>query len=153
VTESPQPQPTSAEPVVYEAPTQPPRIAVAPQPMLEADARLWSMLINVAAVLGIVLSGGTLSIVAILAIWLIYRERSALVDFHGKQQLNVVITGVIAAIAVVLGGLVTLGIGLFILIPAIIAYAVYIFVISIVAAVAANKGEYYRIPLIIRFIK
>ena len=41
----------------------------------------------------------------------------------------------------------------FVLIPLMIAYGIYLIVISIIAAVEANKGEYYRIPLVIRFIK
>jgi uncharacterized Tic20 family protein len=124
-----------------------------PQPMLETDARMWAMLINLAAVIGIVLSGGTLSLVAVLVIWLIYRERSALIDFHGKQQLNAMITTVVAGVAAVIGTIVTLGIGAFVLFPALIAYGIYLLVISIIAAVAANRGEYYRIPAIIRFVK
>jgi uncharacterized Tic20 family protein len=121
--------------------------------MLEADARLWAMLINLAAVAGIVLSGGTLSLVAVLVIWLIYRERSALIDFHGKQQLNAMITGVLAVIVAIVGSIITFGIGAFVLIPALIAYGIYILVVSIIAAVEANKGQYYRIAGIVRFLK
>ena len=121
--------------------------------MLEADARLWAMLINLAAVAGAVLSGGLLGLVAVLVIWLVYRERSALVDFHGKQQLNLAITVVAATILFGVGGLVTLAaVWIFLALP-MLAYGIYVIVISIMAAVAANKGEYYRIPLIIRFIK
>jgi uncharacterized Tic20 family protein len=121
--------------------------------MLEADARLWAMLINVAAVAGAVLSGGVLGFVAALVIWLVYRERSALIDFHGKQQVNAGITLVGAVFAAGIGTLITFFIGGFVFIPALIAYGIYLFVVSILAAVAANRGEYYRIPLIIRFIK
>ena len=124
-----------------------------PTPMLEADARLWAMLINFAAVAGAVLSGGLLGLVAVLVIWLIYRERSALVDFHGKQQLNLAITVVAAAILFAVAGLVTFFVGWIVLALPVLAYGIYVIVISIMAAVAANKGEYYRIPLIVRFIK
>jgi len=121
--------------------------------MLEIDARLWSMLINIATVAGAVLSGGLLGVVAVLVIWLIYRERSALVDFHGKQQLNLNITAVLAAIVAVIGMVVTFGFGIFLFGPLILAYGIYVVVISIIAGVAANRGEYYRIPLVISFIK
>jgi len=120
-----------------------------PTPMLEADARMWAMLINLAAVAGLVFTGGTLSVVAVIVIWLIYRERSALVDFHGKQQLNLAITVLIYSIAAVIGILFTFGLSLL----ALLAYGIFVIVISILAAVAANKGEYYRIPGIIRFVK
>lgn len=121
--------------------------------MLETDARMWAMLINLATVVGAVLTGGTLTIVAVLVIWLVYRERSALIDFHGKQQVNLAITTVLAGVATFFGTLVTFGLGGFVLIPLLVAFGIYIIVISIVAAVAANRGEYYRIPLTIRFIK
>jgi len=121
--------------------------------MLEADARMWAMLINVASLAGIVLSGGALSFVAVLVIWLMFRERSALVDFHGKQQFNLMLTGVVAAVVTLVGSLITLGFGAVVLVPALIAFGIYVFVIVIIATVAANRGEYYRIPLIIRFIK
>ena len=134
-------------PAVYRAPVLP------PQPMLEADARMWAMLINVASLAGIVLSGGALSFVAVLVIWLMFRERSALVDFHGKQQFNLMLTGVVAAVVTLVGSLITLGFGAVVLVPALIAFGIYVFVIVIIATVAANRGEYYRIPLIIRFIK
>lgn len=124
-----------------------------PQPMLEADARLWATLINIATVVGVVLSGGLLGIVAVLVIWLVYRERSALIDFHGKQQLNLNITVLIAAVGFFIASIVTLGIGFVILGIPFVAYGIYLFVISIIAAVAANRGEYYRIPLIINFVK
>ncbi|MGC4174951.1 DUF4870 domain-containing protein [Demequina sp.] len=142
MTEQPQPTPPTTTPAVYQ-----------PQPMLESDARLWSLLINLATVLGAVVSGGLLGVVGVLVIWLIYRERSALVDFHGKQQLNLNITSAIAGIATVVIGIVTFGIGFIVLGIPLVAYLIYAFVISIVAGVAANRGEYYRIPLIIRFIK
>jgi len=121
--------------------------------MLETDARMWSMLINVASVAGAVLSGGLLGVVGVLVAWLIFRERSALVDFHGKQQLNLNITFVLAGIVAVIGTIVTFGIGFFVFGPLILAYGIYAVVISIMAAIAANRGEYYRIPLLIRFIK
>ena len=120
--------------------------------MLETDARMWAMVVNLATVAGVVLSGGTISIIAILIIWLMFRERSALVDFHGKQQTNAAITFLIVSLAAVVGTLATLFIGGVVFIPLLVAYAIYLLVVSIVAAVAAHRGEYYRMPLVIRFI-
>jgi len=121
--------------------------------MFEADARTWATVVNLAAVAGFVLSGGTLSIIAILLIWLIYRERSALIDFHGKQQTNAAITLLVVTIAAVVGTFATLFIGGIVFIPLLAAYGLYVLVVSILAAVAAHRGEYYRMPLIIRFIR
>lgn len=121
--------------------------------MLESDARMWSMFANLATVIGMVLTAGTLQIVGVLVIWLVFRERSALVNFHGKQQMNVNISFILAGVAATIGSIITLGFGALILVPALFAYGVYIFVTSILAAVAANRGEYYRIPLTFTFIK
>lgn len=121
--------------------------------MLETDARMWAMFANLATVVGMVITAGMLQILGPLIIWLVFRERSALVDFHGKQQTNLNITLLLAGIAAGIGTLITFFIGGFLFIPLLIAYAIFAFVISIVAGVAANRGEYYRIPLIIRFIK
>jgi len=141
VTEQPQPQ-TQPAPVVYQ-----------PQPMLEADARLWATLVNIASLVGAVVTGGVLGIVAVLVIWLVYRERSALIDFHGKQQMNLNISAIAAALVAGIGTLLTFFVGGFILLPALAAYVIYLFVVSIIATVAANRGEYYRIQGIFRFLK
>ncbi len=121
--------------------------------MLESDARLWSTLLNVATPVGMFLSAGTLSVFAVLIVWLIFRERSALVDFHGKQQLNANITLLVGGIAAMVVGFITLGFGFILTLPAILIYAIYLFVVSIVAAVAANRGEYYQMGGVIRFVK
>jgi len=131
----------------------PPVAASAPQPMLEAQARTMAMLVHIVAAVAAVLSGGTLSFVAPLVIWLIYRERSALVDFHGKQNLNLQLTTLAVVVGGVVIGLVTLFVGFFVTVPVMIAYLLYAVIISIVAGIKASSGEYYRIPLSIPFIR
>lgn len=131
----------------------PPMAPLVVQPMLESEARNWAMLVHILAAVAVVLSAGTLAFVIPLVIWLIYRERSALVDFHGKQNLNLQLT---LLATVVVGGLisiVTLGLGLLLMVPLVLLYGLYALVISVVAGVKANAGEYYAIPLAIRFIK
>lgn len=130
-----------------------PAASAGPAPMLESEARTFAMLINLVAVLGTVFSAGTLSLVGVLVMWLMNRQRSALVDFHGKQQLNLAISLLIAAIAAVVGTLVTFLIGGLVLIPAIFAYGIWALIGSIIAAVRASAGDYYRIALVIPFIK
>jgi uncharacterized Tic20 family protein len=125
----------------------------APQPMLESEARTWSMLIHIIAAAAVLLSFGFLGFVVPLVLWLIYRERSALVDFHGKQNLNLQLTVLVVSIAAVVIGLVTFLFGFILTIPAWIAYGIYALVISIVAGVKANRGEYYRIGFVIPFVK
>lgn len=124
-----------------------------PAPMLESQARMWSMLVHIIAVGALVISGGFLSFVAPLVIWLMHRQRSALVDFHGRQNLNLQLTVLLTAVAAVVVGALTLGFGFLLTVPLWMAYGIYVFVISIVAGVKANNGEYYRIPFAITFIR
>ncbi|MDE0572842.1 DUF4870 domain-containing protein [Demequina sp. B12] len=130
-----------------------PAPVAAPQPMLESDARMWSMFIHISAVIGVVISASFLGFVAPLVIWLIFRERSALVDHQGRQQLNLQLTGLIVGVAAVVLGAITFGIGFLLTGPAWAAYWVYSIVVSIIAGVKSNSGEYYRIRLAIPFFK
>lgn len=100
---------------------------------------------KVLAMLIFVLSFFT-SIIGPLIIWLIKRSDSAYIDYYGKEYFNMMISyfvyGVIVAILSIIG------IGL-ILAP-ILGLMGLIF--TILAAIKASQGEYYRIPLIFRLI-
>ncbi len=130
-----------------------PYVMPAPAPMLESEARTWAMLAHIIAAIASLMSAGTIAFVAPLVIWLVYKDRSALVGYHGKQNLNLQITTLVFLAGAVLIGIVTLGFGLFITLPVWGLYALYALIISIVAGVKAYNGEYYQIPLSINFIK
>lgn len=109
------------------------------------DERTWAMLCHLSVFAAHIFPLG--NIIAPLIIWLIKKEESAFVDFHGKEVLNFQISLVIYfAIAFVL---------IFVLIglPLFIALWVFSLIIVVVAALKANDGQYYRYPLTIRFIK
>jgi hypothetical protein len=82
-----------------------------------------------------------------LIIWMIKREEMPFVDDQGKESLNFQITLPIAAL--VSAALTCVFIG-FVLLP-VVAIAGLVFVI--IAGIRANKGELYRYPVNIRFIK
>ena len=87
------------------------------------------------------------AIIGPLIIWLIKRETSPFIDYHGKEYFNLIISyfvyEIVAAITMIIG------IG-FILVPVLsIAFVVLI----VVGAVKAYQGEHYRFPLIFRLIK
>ena len=136
---------STTQPVAAHAPT--------PTPMLESDARNWAMLVHVFAVAGMILSGGLLSFVAPLVIWLLHRQRSALVDFHGRQNLNLQITLLAIGIPAVVLGAATLGVGFLVTFPLWGAYWVYAMLVSIIAGVKAQSGEYYQMRFIIPFVR
>ena len=112
--------------------------AVAP-PQVSSDERTMAILAH--------LLGIFFSFVAPLVIWLIKKDESEFVDYHGKEALNFQLTMLI--VYVVGAILSTIRVGLCIT----LAVWVVIIIFSIMAAVAANKGEYYRYPISIRFIK
>lgn len=136
--------------------TQPPQANGAPAPvtpMLESDARTWAMLVHIIAIAAMFLSGGFLSFVAPLVIWLLYRQRSALVDFHGRQNLNLQLSLLVVGIVAFAVGTLTWGVGLLITLPLWGAYWIYALVVSIIAGIKAQSGEYYRIRFNIPFIR
>jgi uncharacterized protein len=82
-----------------------------------------------------------------LIIWLIKKDQSPFVDDQGKEALNFQLTLLIAYIV----GVVTACfiVGWFIFMAAWIAGIIF----GIMGAMAANRGEAYRYPFNIRFIK
>lgn len=134
-------------------PTGAPYVPVAPAPMLESEARTWAMLAHIIAAAAMVMSAGTIAFVAPLVIWLMFKDRSALVGYHGKQNLNLQITTLVFLAGATVIGIVTVGFGFIITLPLWGLYALYALIISIVAGVKAYNGEYYQIPLSINFIK
>lgn len=146
--------PMPPAPPAIEASAQPAAAApVGPLPMLESEARMWAMLAHVLAAVALFVSGGTLAFLVPLIVWLIFKERSALVDYHAKQNLNLQLTTIVVMFAgILLGFLIFFGVGFIITGPLMVAYFIYAVVISIVAGVKANNGEYYNIPMVIRFI-
>ncbi|HEV6955154.1 MAG TPA: DUF4870 domain-containing protein [Promicromonospora sp.] len=134
----PQPQP-QPQPGPYTAHPQA-GVPYQPQPLNPSDERLWGVLSQV----GPFVAG----FIAPLVIWLVFRERSRFVDQEAKESLNFQITVAVAHVAAFLITTITFGIGG-------IVYLVFVAVIvfQILAAVANNRGEPYRYPVNIRFIR
>ena len=110
-----------------------------------SDERMWGMLCHLSTLSGYLIPFG--NIIGPLVVWLIKKDEYAFVEDQGKEALNFQISVMIYSI--VSGILVFLIIGL----PLLIAVLIFDLVMTIVAAVKANEGEYYRYPLTIRFIK
>lgn len=82
-----------------------------------------------------------------LLIWLLKKEESPFIDFHGKEYLNFIISYTVYSIVASILMIVLVG---FILLPIIGLMA---FVFTIIAAVKAYNGEIYHFPLVFRIIK
>ncbi len=109
------------------------------QPLSPADEKLWSLLVH--------LGGIFFNFLPALIGYIVLKDRGPFVRQHTGTALNFQITLLIAGAVGVVTSLIVIGI----LILAAVAIANIVF--SILAAVAANKGEYYEYPLAIKFIK
>jgi len=121
-------------------PPPPPPGGYAAQPLMSpADQRLWATLLHVGGIF--------FSWLSALIGYLVLKDRGEFIKEHARQELNWQITVTIGLIAsyiltvVIIGG-----------ITLIVVYVLAV-VFGIISALAANKGELYRFPLAIQFIK
>ncbi|MED3553443.1 DUF4870 domain-containing protein [Cytobacillus praedii] len=87
------------------------------------------------------------TIIGPLVIWLLKKDESEYINYHGKEYFNFIISyGVYSIISVFL---------MFVLIGFITIWAVGVaaFVFTIIAAVKAYEGKEYRFPLVFRLIR
>jgi uncharacterized Tic20 family protein len=125
----------------------PPGYGAPEAPMTPDQERNWATLSHVIPLVAMVLSAGTLGFVGSLVIYLLYKDRGPFVRQHAANSLNIqIITGIVLLISfplmLVLVGFLTYGLAL-----------LFAFVVHILAAVAANKGEWYRPPFTPSFVK
>ena len=108
--------------------------AQAQAPVSPSDARMWSLFAHVGGIF--------FGFIPSLIIYVMYKDRDPFVRRHATQALNFQI--IVAIIYVVSVPLTAIGIGLLTWAAAGIAVLVF----SIIAAMAANKGEEYTYPLV-----
>jgi uncharacterized Tic20 family protein len=109
------------------------------------EERNWSMLLHLSAFSGLIIPFANL--IAPLVVWLMFRARSDMVDFHGKRALNFQISMTIYTLIAVILSFVLIGI------PFLIAFGIISIVWTIVAAVRASRGDPPGYILSIRFLK
>jgi len=112
--------------------------------LAKQEERSLGLACHLLAFVGMVFPFG--NILGPLVIWLVKKDDSAFVDDQGKEALNFNITISIAGFVAFLLTFVVIGA---ILLPII---GIFWLVMTIVAAVKANGGEYYRYPLTLRLI-
>ena len=119
----------------------------APAPLTPENERLWATLTHVSALIGIVVGVGTIGWLGPLIIFLVLKDRSPFVRQHAATTLNFQITMAIAAIVAVFLWIVLVGL--------LLTAAIYVvtIVFSIIAAVAANRGQAYTYPLSLNLIR
>jgi uncharacterized Tic20 family protein len=110
----------------------------APSQLSPADEKLWATLIHIGGIL--------FGFLPALIGFIVLKDRGPFIRAHTATALNFQIT---LAIAYVVGSVLTvILVGVFILAAAWILSIVF----SIMAAIAANKGEWYTYPLTIKFV-
>lgn len=121
-----------------------------------SEERQWATFAHLSALLGGLLTsaaGGWGCFIGPLIIYLLKKDRLPFVAEHAREALNFNITVALVLVVLILLSIVTLGIGLIIAIPLWVVVGVSWLVLTIMAAVKANKGEHYRYPLTLRLIR
>jgi len=107
-------------------------------PVSPSDARMWSLFAHIGGIF--------FGFIPSLIIYVIYKDRDPFIRRHAAQALNFQI---IMTIAYVISWMLTgIFIG-FLLVPAV---GIVVIVFSIIAAIAANKGEEYTYPLVPKMV-
>lgn len=110
-----------------------------PQPVSASDEKTWSILSHVG---GIVLNW-----VGPLIVFLIYKDRSAVIRSHSVAALNFQLTILIGYIVGAILSIVFIGFLVW------LAAGVLSIIFGIMAALAANEGRAYKYPISIPFVK
>lgn len=115
-------------------------------PVSSPEEQTWATLVHLSALSGLV-TLGVGSIVGPLVVWLLFRARSDMVDYHGKRALNFQIS--MAIYVIVASVLIIIAIGV-LLVPILgILWLIW----TIVAAVRASRGDPPGYILSIGFLK
>jgi len=110
-----------------------------------SDDHLWALLAYLLTFVA--------SLIAPLVIYLVKMNESRFVRFHAAQSLNMGLTAVIYSFGGVIVGvilaIVSHGFALILLIPLFIAFGIVHLIYLILAAIASNRGELYRVPTVL----
>jgi uncharacterized protein len=86
-------------------------------------------------------------VIAPLVIWLIKKDESIFIDYHGREYFNFLISYTVYLTIAGISMIILIG---FVLLPIV---GVMLFIFTIIAAIKAYEGNEYRFPLIFRLIK
>ena len=134
-----------------------PAYGTQPATMSAEDERTWGAISHAGAVIAMICSAGFLGFVASMAVYMVYKDRGPFVRAHAANSLNIQITMfiwlVVLGILTIPVALLTLGLGLVVMLPALAAAFVVAGVLHVVGAVKAYNGEWWDPPFTPSFIK
>lgn len=116
-------------------------------PNVTDDDRTYALLMHLSVIAHLFLTG--FAILIPILMWRLRSDRSPFVDDHGREAVNFQITLILYTIIAIPIAIITCGVGGVI---ALIPYPLGIIGV-ILASMAANRGEYFRYPMTIRFLK
>ena len=88
-----------------------------------------------------------------LVLWLVKKDSSAFVDHHGREALNFQLTILIVMLFLGISAMILIFIFIgFLLFPVMAIVGILALVAEIIAAVAAQNGEWHRYPVCFRFV-
>ncbi len=108
-------------------------------PYADDNERQWGTLTHLS---GLVAAFTLVGIAAPIILWLVKKDESPYIDDHGKEATNFQLSMLLYTVVL---GAVTCGVAA---VPLMIANIIC----CIIASVAANRGEFYRYPICIRFL-
>jgi uncharacterized Tic20 family protein len=125
--------------------------------MSPQDERTWGAISHGGAVVAMICSAGFLGFLASLAVYVVHKDRGPFVRAHAANSINIQISMfiwlVVAGIAYVILGLVTLGIGFVVFLPVFAVPFVVAGILHVIGAVKAYNGEWWTPPLTPQFVK
>jgi uncharacterized Tic20 family protein len=144
----------------YDQPTTPQQqgtFPTAPATMSPEDERTWGAISHAGAVVAMVCSAGFLGFLASIAVYVVYKDRGPFVRAHAANSLNIQITMfiwlVVLGIITIPIALLTLGLGLIVMVPALGAAFVVAGILHVIGAVKAYNGEWWNPPFTPRFVR
>ena len=117
------------------------------------DEKNLSLLSHLGPLAVTLFSGGSLGFVVPLVVLFHKNDQKEWVKSHAKEAANFNLTFLLFAVGLIAFSFLTLGFGLFLSIPLLGLMWVGQVIFGIIAALASSRGEAYRYPLTIRFLK
>lgn len=121
------------------------------------ESRAWAIGAHLSALAGVLL-GGVMAFVGPLVVWLLRRDaRDAFATEHAREALNFNLSVIIYAVAFtvvsVVAVIVTLGLALLVVLPALAVAFIGYLVVTVRAAMAAAVRAPYRYPLTLPLVR
>ena len=125
--------------------------------MSPEDERTWGAISHAGAVVAMICSAGFLGFLASIAVYVMYKDRGPFVRAHAANSLNIQITMfiwlVVLGILTIPIALLTLGLGLVVMLPALAAAFLFAGILHVIGTLKAYNGEWWNPPFTPRFVK